>query len=223
MKPFGFVTSGSGRLLEQMVVHSPEARAALTVVITDRECGAEKVAERLGVALIRLHSNRNPAMSDEILSVGIQRRISFFVLLFNRLVSGSLLDHYDNRIINLHPTLLPAFPGLSGLRNCLGSGSRFLGSTIHFVDTSADDGPIILQAVTPNDPNQAPEELRLTHFRQMCKACLQVMEWLSTDRLFVSGGRVEVSNATFSDPDFSPALDSTEARTFELSDLARDP
>lgn len=223
MKPFGFLTSGSGRLLEQIATYSPEVRAALAVVTTDRECGAEEVARRLGVPVVRLQATSNPAMSDEILEVGIHHDLAFFLVLFNRLLSGQLLVVYENRIANLHPTLLPAFPGLRGLRDCLASDARFLGSTIHFVDTSVDGGPIIVQAVLPRNTTKPMADLRRAHFGQMCQASLQVVEWLAADRVTVSDRRALVVDASYSDPDFSPNLDSATARAFKLLALADPP
>src|SRR4051794_13512668 len=76
-----------------------------------------------------------------------------------RLVGQPLLDAFPNRILNIHPSLLPAFPGLEAQRQALEYGVQFTGCTVHFVDENLDAGPIVKQAIVRVEPGDTPESL----------------------------------------------------------------
>jgi phosphoribosylglycinamide formyltransferase-1 len=78
---------------------------------------------------------------------------------FMRLISAPLLDAFPNRILNIHPSLLPAFPGLEGQKQALDHGVHVAGCTVHLVTAGLDDGPIVLQAVVPVRPDDTEETL----------------------------------------------------------------
>lgn len=78
---------------------------------------------------------------------------------FMRIISPEFVKKYKNRIINIHPALLPSFPGLNAQKQSVEYGSKFSGCTVHFVDSGVDTGPIILQAVVKVDDNDTEETL----------------------------------------------------------------
>lgn len=78
---------------------------------------------------------------------------------FMRLVKAPLLEAFPNRILNIHPSLLPAFPGLAAWRQAVEAGATESGCTVHYVDGGMDSGPVILQAKVPVYPNDTPETL----------------------------------------------------------------
>jgi len=79
---------------------------------------------------------------------------------FMRIIKTNFLENFPNRIINIHPSLLPAFPGLSAQRKALEYGVKFAGCTVHFVNSEIDNGPIITQAVVPVLTNDTENKLR---------------------------------------------------------------
>ncbi len=78
---------------------------------------------------------------------------------FMRVVRKPLIDAFPNRIMNIHPALLPAFPGLHGQKQAVDYGVRISGCTVHFVDEGMDTGPVIIQAAVPVSPNDTEESL----------------------------------------------------------------
>jgi phosphoribosylglycinamide formyltransferase-1 len=78
---------------------------------------------------------------------------------FMRLVKAPLLDAFPGRILNIHPALLPAFPGLHAWKQAIGAGAKESGCTVHYVDAGMDTGPVILQAKVPVLPDDTPESL----------------------------------------------------------------
>ncbi len=109
---------------------------------------------------------------------------------YMRLVGPSLIEAYPDRIVNIHPSLLPAFPGLHAQRQAVDYGVRVTGVTVHFVDIQMDHGPIILQkclSVSPEDTEESLVErlLPLEH-----EAYVEALEGLSSGRLQISGRRV---------------------------------
>lgn len=79
---------------------------------------------------------------------------------FMRVLTPEFLDRFPHRVINIHPALLPAFPGLGVRQKAIDHGVRFSGCTVHFVDSGVDTGPIIIQAVVPVYPDDTEEELK---------------------------------------------------------------
>ncbi len=109
---------------------------------------------------------------------------------YMRLVGPALIEAYPDRIVNIHPSLLPAFPGLNAQKQAIDYGVRVTGVTVHFVDLQMDHGPVILQkclAVSPEDTEESLIErlLPLEH-----EAYVEALEGLSCGRLRISGRRV---------------------------------
>jgi phosphoribosylglycinamide formyltransferase-1 len=99
------------------------------------------------------------------------------------------------RVVNVHPGLLPSFPGLHAQRQCVEYGARFAGCTVHFVDEGTDTGPVILQAVVPVLPDDAEETLARRILEQEHRIYPQAIQWFAEGRLSVSGRRVTVDGA----------------------------
>ena len=109
---------------------------------------------------------------------------------FMRLLSPLFVREYRNRIMNIHPALLPAFPGLHVQRKALKHGVKFSGCTVHFVDEETDTGPIIIQAVVPvleDDTDESLSARILTHEHQIYPRAIQLF---AEGRLEVRGRRV---------------------------------
>lgn len=102
---------------------------------------------------------------------------------FMRVLSESFVRHYENRLINVHPALLPAFPGLDTHARALAAGVKVHGCTVHFVTPEVDAGPIIAQAAVPVLPDDTPQTLAERVLRQEHRIYPLVLGWLAQGRL----------------------------------------
>ena len=99
------------------------------------------------------------------------------------------------RVVNIHPGLLPSFPGLHAQRQCLEYGARFAGCTVHFVDEGTDTGPVIVQAIVPVLPGDREEDLAARILEQEHRLYPQAIQWFAQGRLSVVGRAVGVDGA----------------------------
>ena len=185
-------------------------------VVSDRECGAVKSAAAHGVASKIFSEKDKEKFSALVLEYLKAEAIDYAVSFYTRLFAGELLHEYRDRIVNLHPSLLPAFKGLHGFDDAIAYGVRWVGSTIHFIDENMDEGKIIQQTIAPVDSTEPIAFTRHRIFEQQCRSLLQVVKWLEDDRIVVEGKLVRVKGATFGDPEFSPNLDFDEATSLDI-------
>ena len=111
---------------------------------------------------------------------------------FMRMVKGGLLSAFTDRILNIHPALLPAFPGLASWKQALEYGVRVSGCTVHFVDAGMDTGPIILQKTVPVLDDDTPESLHARIQEQEHRAYPEALQLLARGRLRREGRRVRI-------------------------------
>lgn len=111
---------------------------------------------------------------------------------FMRLITDIFLEAYPGRIMNIHPALLPAFPGLHVQKKALEYGARFSGCTVHFVDSGVDTGPIILQAVVPVLQDDTEESLSRRILEQEHRIYPRAIELFAQGRLRIDGRRVVI-------------------------------
>ena len=109
---------------------------------------------------------------------------------FMRIVKPGLLAAFPNRVLNIHPSLLPAFPGLHSWKQALDYGCRVAGCTVHFVDAGTDSGPIIVQRCVPVEPGDTPETLHARIQVQEHLAYPEALRLLAAGRLTIDGRRV---------------------------------
>lgn len=109
---------------------------------------------------------------------------------FMRIVKPGLLAAFPNRVLNIHPALLPAFPGLHSWKQALDYGCRVAGCTVHFVDAGTDSGPIIVQRCVPVEPGDTPETLHARIQVQEHLAYPEALRLLAAGRLSIEGRRV---------------------------------
>jgi len=115
---------------------------------------------------------------------------------FMRIIKGGMLAAFPNRIINLHPALLPAFPGMESWAQALAYGAKVAGCTVHFVDSGTDTGPIILQKVVPILDDDTSESLHERIQVQEHMALPEALELMAEGRLKVEGRRVRCLKAS---------------------------
>lgn len=109
---------------------------------------------------------------------------------FMRILSDAFIEHYHGRLINIHPSLLPAFPGLNTHARALKSGAKYHGASVHFVTREVDGGPIIIQASVPVLPDDSPETLAERVLAEEHRIYPLAVGWFLNNRLVVDQGRV---------------------------------
>jgi phosphoribosylglycinamide formyltransferase-1 len=168
----------------------------VVVVVADRDCRGLEVAQARGLPTV-LQSPNDFETRDEwsrVLaeSVGEFRPDLVVSAGFMRILSPDFVDAFAGRLINLHPALLPSFPGAHGVRDALQHGVKVTGSTIHFIDYEVDHGPIILQeAVTvleDDTESSLHERIKSVEHRLLPEACRLFLE----GRVGVKDGRVQL-------------------------------
>jgi phosphoribosylglycinamide formyltransferase 1 len=160
------LVSGRGSNLRALSQAISEGRCAARIacVIADREdAAALRFAEEHGVktAVVRPKEYRDRAAWDSALADAMRAHAPDLVVLagFMRLLGKPVLDQFRNRIVNVHPALLPAFPGVDAPAQALRKGVTLSGCTVHLVDEGVDTGPILAQAAVPVLPTDDPESL----------------------------------------------------------------
>jgi len=126
---------------------------------------------------------------------------------FMRLLSPWFVQHWRDRLINIHPSLLPAFPGLDTHRRALESGVRVHGCTVHFVRTEMDDGPILVQAAVPVLPDDDEQRLAERVLEQEHRCYPLAVRLIAEGRVHITGKRVEITGPSrFPPSSIYPAL-----------------
>ncbi|HMS82844.1 MAG TPA: phosphoribosylglycinamide formyltransferase [Nitrospira sp.] len=114
---------------------------------------------------------------------------------YMKIVTPVLVNAYANRMMNIHPSLLPSFPGLDVQKKALDWGCKLAGCTVHFVTEGVDEGPIIIQAAVPILDNDTPETLAARILVQEHKIYPRAVQLFAEDRLHVDGRRVVIAGA----------------------------
>lgn len=202
MKPdgrIGILISGRGSNMLSILRAAEERRipAVVAIVISNEPDALGIVAARSrGVEAIVLDHRAAGSREEHdrrIVAALEERRVDLVCLAgYMRLLSPVLLRAYAGRILNVHPALLPAFPGLDVQRQALEHGVRFTGATVHFVDAGVDTGPIVLQAVVPVEPEDTPETLSERILKEEHRIYPEAVRLFFQDRLRLEGRKVRI-------------------------------
>jgi phosphoribosylglycinamide formyltransferase-1 len=215
----GLVTSSAGHTLRGFAAGLRNRDVELQVV-TDRHCGAEAVCRELGLSHARIDNPDRVGFSRSTAEHMRAREVAFVLLTFNRIVSADLFDAIPT--FNIHPSLLPAFPGLNAIADAFSAGVRFVGATLHLVTERVDDGPIIAQVCAPVNHLSSVEELQDISFVQRIYLSLLAVELSQRQSLAVdlATGSCTLSGETFATDNANPALQDAGFVRF-IDDLAQ--
>lgn len=163
----GVLISGRGSNLQALAKRAErgELAAEIAVVLSDKPTARGlEIAQAFGYptrVVKRLPQSRsNGEFCAELASTLREYDLDLVVLAgFMRVLTEEFLCHYEGKVINIHPSLLPAFPGLDAQAQALQAGVRFSGCTVHYVEREVDAGPIIAQSVVAVHPNDSVDEL----------------------------------------------------------------
>lgn len=197
MKRIVILISGRGSNMVSIVEACERERwdAQVVAVVSNRpEAAGLAWAAARGIRTIvvdhRAHAGREPF--DAALAQAIDAQAPDLVVLagFMRILTPGFVAHYAGRMLNIHPSLLPAFPGLHTHERALQAGCKFAGATVHFVTAELDHGPIIAQAAVPVLPGDTPELLAARVLAREHVLYPLAVRWCIEDALDVEGGVV---------------------------------
>jgi phosphoribosylglycinamide formyltransferase-1 len=186
------LVSGSGTnlqaVLDAIAAGSLDARVA---VVVSNVAGARALdrARAAGVEAAVMEHGRfqsRRAFDTAVVERLRARGVELVVLAgFMRMLTDVLLGAFPMRVVNVHPALLPAFPGIHSQRQALEYGVRVTGCTVHFVDAGTDTGPIVAQAAVPVLPDDDEESLRLRILAREHELLPRVLQWIAEGRVTV--------------------------------------
>ena len=197
--PIAVLISGGGTNLQAIIdaIEAKKLDAKIEIVLSNK-------ADAYGLTRAKSHGfatevldhkafASREAYDQAVVDLLRARGVELVVLAgFMRLLSPVFVKAYSNRIMNIHPALLPAFPGLHVQKKAVEHGVRFAGCTVHFVNEECDEGPIIIQAVVPVFPDDSEETLAARILKQEHRIYPRAIQLYAEGRLRVVGRRVLV-------------------------------
>lgn len=197
MKKIVILISGRGSNMEA-IVRARISGAQVSAVISNRPDAAGlgfAAEEGIPAVVVDHKAYPNRETFDAALADAIDAHQPDLVVLagFMRVLTDGFVNRYHGRLLNIHPSLLPAFPGLHTHQRALEAGVRVHGTTVHFVTPALDCGPIVIQAVVPVLPGDDEGALAARVLKQEHRIYPQAVRWFVENRLILSPeGRVEV-------------------------------
>lgn len=196
----GVLISGRGTNLQSVIDASKKGMidAEIAIVISDKKdaYGLVRAKENdIPTLFLSPKDYKNREDFDKKVVEELHKHKVDLVLLagFMRIVTPALIGPFKNRIMNIHPALLPSFPGLDAQKQALEHGVRFSGCTVHFVEEGMDEGPIIIQAVVPVMDNDTVDSLSERILKYEHKIYPIAIQLFAEGRLKVEGRRVVVN------------------------------
>ena len=200
-KHIGVLLSGRGSNFDALAASVAAGRipnAEISLVVSNRETaqGVEKARARGIEARVIPSKGLEREAYDRLVVAALQEKGVDLVCLagYMRLLSPYFVEQFPQRILNIHPSLLPAFPGLEPQRQALEHGAKFSGCTVHFVDENLDAGPIVLQAVVPIEDGDTPDTLAERILHEEHRIYTEAVRIVLEGRWRMEGRRVLVSS-----------------------------
>ncbi|MBE0520795.1 MAG: phosphoribosylglycinamide formyltransferase [Candidatus Methanoperedenaceae archaeon] len=201
MMNIAVLVSGRGSNLQAIIdnIDNGYLRAKVTVVISDVEDAyALDRAKKHGIEAVYIgHGNfaKKELYEEEIITVLEKHNVDLILLAgYMRIVGYTLLSAYRNRILNIHPSLLPSFPGLHAQEQAFRYGVKVAGCTVHFVDETLDSGPVILQRCVEVREEDTAETLAGRILEQEHMIYPEAVKLVVEDRLRIEGRKVRIIN-----------------------------
>lgn len=200
-KKIGILISGRGSnmlaLIEATERGELDAEVAVVISNVEEAPGLEKARAHGVEALVISHKGLSREEHERRIVAELKKRQVELVCLagYMRLLSPYFLSEFPGRVLNIHPSLLPAFPGLEAQRQALEYGVKFSGCTVHFVDEKMDHGPIILQAVVPVYDDDTVETLSARILAEEHRLYVQAVALVLSGNYRIEGRRVLLGRA----------------------------
>ncbi|AMV72631.1 phosphoribosylglycinamide formyltransferase [Desulfuromonas carbonis] len=194
------LASGGGTNLQALIDHAAAGSlgADIGLVLSNNpQAGALERARKAGIATCCIDHRQFAGREefDRAVVAALEDAGTGLVVLagFMRILSPVFIDAFPGRIMNIHPALLPAFPGLHVQRKAIEYGARFAGCTVHFVDGGVDTGPIIIQAVVPVHEDDSEATLAARILEQEHRIYPEAIRLFAAGRLQIDGRKVRIS------------------------------
>jgi phosphoribosylglycinamide formyltransferase-1 len=195
----GVLASGRGSNFQSIIdeIESDRLKAEISLLITDNPSAfAIERAKKHGIEYLVAHPKEYRSKDDYFLKIADalkKKKIELVVLAgFMKIVGKPLIDAFPNRIMNIHPALLPSFPGLHSQRQALDYGAKISGCSVHFVDEGMDTGPIIIQASVPVFQNDTEETLSERILKYEHRIYPEAIRLFSEGKIKVQGRKVRI-------------------------------
>ena len=206
MLRLGVLVSGRGSNLQAIMneIEAGTVKAEIAVVISNKQgVPALERAERHGLTTVFLDPksvadtpNPRQAYDQKLLETLRHHQVQLVVLAgYMKIVTSVLIDSYESRIMNIHPALLPSFPGLDAQRQALDHGVKVSGCTVHFVTKGMDTGPIILQRAVPVEEGDTADTLSERILKEEHGLLPRAIRLFAEGRLTVEGRAVHIRDA----------------------------
>ena len=203
----GVLASGRGSNLQAIIdaIEQGRVQATIAVVISNkRDAPALDRARRHGLTDLFLdpkpyagQADSRAAYDHAVLDALRKHDVQLVLLAgYMKIVTPVLIEAYRNRMMNIHPALLPAFPGLDGQKQALDWGVKIAGCTVHFVTEGVDEGPIIVQAAVPVLEADTTETLSARILEKEHSIYPMAVQWYAEGRLQVEGRRVKIRSTS---------------------------
>ncbi|HEY9245766.1 MAG TPA: phosphoribosylglycinamide formyltransferase [Candidatus Methanoperedens sp.] len=201
MANIAVLVSGRGSNLQAIIdnIESGYIKAKIAVVISDvRDAYALTRARSHGIKAVFIDPEKftsKVSYEEKVLKVLQDNKVMLLLLAgYMKIVGKTLLLAYKDRILNIHPALLPAFPGLHAQKQAFDHGVKVAGCTVHFVDDTLDGGPIILQKCIEVDEKDTAESLANRILEQEHKIYPEAVKLFVENRLRIEGRKVKIIN-----------------------------
>ncbi len=202
----GVLVSGRGSNLQAIMneIEAGTVKAEIAVVISNKQgVPALERAERHGLTTVFLDPksvadtpNPRQAYDQKLLETLQHHQVQLVVLAgYMKIVTSVLIDSYESRIMNIHPALLPSFPGLDAQRQALDHGVKVSGCTVHFVTEGMDTGPIILQRAVPVEEGDTADTLSERILKEEHGLLPRAIRLFAEGRLTLEGRAVHIRDA----------------------------
>ncbi|AFS81200.1 phosphoribosylglycinamide formyltransferase [Candidatus Nitrosopumilus koreensis AR1] len=204
MLNLGILISGRGSNMESILKAIKKKKIPINpaIVISNKpDAKGLKIAQKLGINTEVVESKGfkgNRAEYDEkimevLTKYGVSPRNGLVCLAgFMRIISPEFVKKYKNRIINIHPALLPSFPGLDAQKQALDYGAKFSGCTVHFVDSGMDTGPVIIQSVVRVKENDTEHSLSKRILKEEHKIYPEAVNLFARKKIKVHGRKTKI-------------------------------
>jgi phosphoribosylglycinamide formyltransferase 1 len=197
----GVLISGSGSNLQSIIdnIEKGSLKAAIKIVISNKpDAFGITRAKKHGIPFVVLKNGDFKSKEDfdsQLIKILKDNNVDLVILAgFMRIISPAFLKAFPQRVLNIHPALLPSFPGLHGQKQAFDYGVKFSGCTVHFVDEGMDTGPIIIQSVVPVLDDDTEETLAARILKEEHKIYPQAIQFFADGKIEMHGHKVRIKN-----------------------------
>ena len=207
----GFIVSGKGDniVLKHLIEKASVLEISLHIFCYENDCTGIQIGKEKNIPFTIVDKGKN----NKELSANLFAKVQAFqpgvvFLLFNRLLTSEFLDKALFPVVNIHPSLLPSFTGFKAIDQAIEFGTKVMGVTAHLVDSSVDQGPVIIQSVIPvTDKMHSYSDVKPIISQHYILIATQVLCWFKDKKVELAGRKIKVINAEYKLSYFYPNIE----------------